>query len=99
MFTRMKHSLRFKLTMFLMVLMTLTIFCSILVTQLCVKGFFLSELKYRMINMYNDVNMIFSQEGLTNVERSEHLSRLAANGEMNIFVLCQDNTIYSNINE
>lgn len=95
----MKHSLRFKLTMFLMVLMTLTIFCSILVTQLCVKGFFLSELKYRMINMYNDVNMIFSQEGLTNVERSEHLSRLAANGEMNIFVLCQDNTIYSNINE
>lgn len=99
MFARMKHSLRFKLTMFLMVLMTLTIFGSILVTQLCVRGFFLSELKYRLIGMYEDVNVIFSQEGLTEMERSEQLSRLAANGEVNIFVLCRDNTYYSNINE
>lgn len=99
MFARMKHSLRFKLTMFLMVLMTLTIFGSILVTQLCVKGFFLSELKYRLIGMYEDVNTIFSQEGLTDIERSEQLSRLAANGEVNVFVLCRDNTYYSNINE
>ena len=92
MFARMKHSLRFKLTMFLMVLMTLTIFGSILVTQLCVKGFFLSELKYRLIGMYEDVNVIFSQEGLTDIERSEQLSRLAANGEVNVFVLCPNNT-------
>ncbi len=99
MFTRMKHSLRFKLTMFLMVLMTMTIFGSILVTQLCVRGFFLSELKYRMINMYNDINVIFAQDDFSDVEISEHLSRLAANGEVNVFVLCQDNTIYSNINE
>ena len=95
----MKHSLRFKLTMFLMVIMTLTIFSSILVTQFCVKGFFLGELKYRMITMYEDVNMVFSREGLSDEEISEHLSKLAANGEINIFVLRSDNTIYSNINE
>lgn len=82
-----------------MVIMTLTIFSSILVTQFCVKGFFLSELKYRMITMYDDVNMIFSREGLSDEEISEHLSKLAANGEINIFVLRYDNTIYSNINE
>ena len=99
MFARMKHSLRFKLTMFLMVIMTLTIFCSILVTQFCVKGFFLSELKYRMITMYEDVNEIFSQPRLSSIQISDGLSRLAANGEINIFVLCQDGTIYSNINE
>lgn len=95
----MKYSLRFKLTMFLMVLMSMTIFCSIVITQLSAKGFFLSELKYRMIGMYDDVNMFFSQEGLTDKEITEYLSRLAANGEVNIFVLCEDNTIYSNINE
>lgn len=99
MLTRMKYSLRFKLTMFLMVIMTLTIFSSIVVTQFCVKGFFLSELKYRMITMYEDVNMVFSRAGLSDDEISEHLSKLAANGEINIFVLRKDNTIYSNINE
>ena len=99
MITRLKHSLRFKLTMFLMVMMTLTIFCSILVTQFCVKGFFLSELKYHMISMYEQVNSVFSRDDLTEVERSEQLSKLAADGEINVFVLCQDNTIYSNINE
>ncbi len=99
MLTRMKYSLRFKLTMFLMVIMTLTIASSILITQFCVKGFFLSELKYRMITMYEDVNMVFSRAGLSDEEISEHLSKLAANGEINIFVLRKDNTIYSNINE
>lgn len=99
MFARMRYSLRFKLTMFLMLLMMVTIFGSLLVTQLCVKGYFLGELKYRMINMYKDVNMIFSQEGLTDIEISEHLSKLAANGEINVFVLRQDDKIYSNINE
>lgn len=82
-----------------MVIMTLTIASSILITQFCVKGFFLSELKYRMITMYEDVNMVFSRAGLSDEEISEHLSKLAANGEINIFVLRKDNTIYSNINE
>ncbi len=99
MFTRLKYSLRFKLTMFLMLLMAVTILGSLLITQFCVKSFFLSELKYRMINMYEDVNAVFMQEGLTDEEITEHLSRLAANGEINVFVLHQDNTIYSNINE
>lgn len=82
-----------------MVMMILTIFGSILVTQLSVRGFFLSELKYRMIGMYDDVNMVFSQASVTDEEITEHLSKLAANGEINVFVLCQDGTIYSNINE
>ncbi len=99
MFTKLKRSLRFKLTMFLMVLMIMTIFGSILITQLYVKDFFLSELKYRMIAMYNDVNHIFSDEHVLDEEISEQLSRLAANGEINIIVLRQDNTIFSNINE
>jgi len=99
MITRLKRSLRFKLTMFLMVLMIMTIFGSILVTQLCVKDFFLSELKYRMITMYNDVNFIFSNNNISDKDISEQLSRLAANGEINIIVLRQDSTIFSNINE
>ena len=99
MFARMKNSLRFKLTMFLMFLMAMTIFGSLLVTQLYVKSFFLNELKYRMVDMYEDVNAVFSQSDLTDVEIREQLSKLAANGEINIFVLRQDNTIYSNINE
>lgn len=99
MFARLKYSLRFKLTMFLMILMILTIFGSILVTQLCVRGFFLNEQKNRMSKMYQDVNEVFAQKGLTEMEISERLSRLAANGEINVFVLSKDNTIYSNINE
>ncbi|MBQ9984408.1 MAG: HAMP domain-containing protein [Lachnospiraceae bacterium] len=99
MISKCKTSLRFKLTMFLMVIMAFTVFGSLLVTQLFVKTFFLSELKYRMINMYEDVNFIFSQENINDVQVTEQLSRLAANGEINIFVLSKDNKIYSNINE
>ncbi len=99
MFARLMYSLRFKLTMFLMVLMLLTIVGFVLVTQLCVRGFFLHEQKNRMVEMYLDVNKIFLQTDLTDIEISEQLSRLAANGEINIFVLSNDSTIYSNINE
>ena len=89
MFARLKHSLRFKLTMFLMVIMTLTIFCSILVTQFCVKGFFLSELKYRMITMYEDVNEIFSQPRLSAIQISDMKYFLRSQG-LEIPVLLSD---------
>lgn len=99
MFKRFKHSLRFKLTMILMVMMTLTVFGSLAVTQLCVKTYFLGKLQDRMIDTYNEINRVFLTDGLTDEEIKEHLSRLAANGEMNLFVLQQDGTIYSNTNE
>ena len=99
MIKRFQHSLRFKLTMLLMIMMTMTVFSSLAVTQLSVKAYFLSELKHRMIGMYEDINMVFITEGLTDEEIREHLSKLAADGEIDIFVLCQDGTIYSNINE
>lgn len=99
MFKRFKHSLRFKLTMLLMVMMILTIFGSLLVTQLFAKKFFLDVLRNRMIDMYQNINQVFITDGLTDEEIREHLSRLAADGEINLFVLRQDGLIFSNTDE
>lgn len=99
MLKRFKHSLRFKLTMLLMVLMALTVMTSIGITQLNIKNYFLQELKYRMENMYKNINMVFSAEEYSEEEISEHLTKLAAKGEINILVLCNDGTVYSNTNE
>ena len=99
MIKRFKHSLRFKLTMLLMVMMILIIFVSIGITQLSIKTYFFGELKYRMIDMYKDINVIFSTEDFSDEEISEHLSNLAAKGEINVFVLCENGKIYSNTNE
>ncbi len=96
---RFKHSLRFKLTMLLMVMMTLTVFGSIGITYLSIRSYYLEELKYRMTNMYQDINMVFSTNGLSNQEVIEHLSKLAAKGEINVLVLRDDGTVFSNINE
>lgn len=96
---RFKHSLRFKLTMLLMVMMTLTVFGSIGITYLSIRSYYLGELKYRMTNMYQDINMVFSANGLSNEEIIEHLSKLAAKGEINVLVLRDDGTVFSNINE
>ena len=52
MIKKIKHSLRFKLTMLLMIIMTLTIFGSIGITLLSVKTYFVGKLKKRMINAY-----------------------------------------------
>ena len=65
MFGRFKHSLRFKLTMILMIMMTLTVFVSLGVTQLCVKTYFLSNLKGHMIKTYQDINRVFAGEELS----------------------------------
>lgn len=99
MLKRFKHSLQFKLTMLLMIMMMLTVFSSLIVTQLCVKTYFLGDLKDRMCAMYEDINMVFSTEGLTEMEIREHLSKLAAEGSINLFVLCPDGSIYSNASE
>lgn len=99
MIKRFKHSLRFKLTMLLMIMMTMTVFGSLAVTQLSVRTYFLGELQQRMISMYENINMVFNTDEITDEEVREHLSKLAADGEIDIFVLCQDGTIYSNINE
>lgn len=99
MLKRFKHSLQFKLTMLLMVMMTLTVFGSLAVTQLCVKTYFLGDLKQRMRTMYEDINMVFSTEGLTDEEIREHLAKLAADGDINVFVLRKDHSMYSNTSE
>lgn len=99
MFGRFKHSLRFKLTMILMIMMTMTVFVSLAVTQLCVKTYFLSNLKGQMVKIYQDINRVFANEELSDEEIKEQLTKLAANGEMNMLVLRTDGTIYSNTNE
>lgn len=103
MIRRYKNSLRFKLTMLLMIMMTLTVFGSLCATQLFVKTYFLNELQDRMKNMYTEINNVFTTQGLTELEIREHLSKLAARGEINIFVLHVDEDgnrkIYSNTNE
>lgn len=99
MIRRFRNSLRFKLTMLLMIMMTLTVFVSLGVIQLSIKSFFLGELRNRMVNMYQDINIVFSQKGLSNDEILEHLSKLAANGEINVYVRRPDGYAFSNANE
>lgn len=96
---KFKHSLRFKITMLLMVIMTLTIFGSIGITLLSVKTYFVSKLKNRMINAYNDVNVIFSND-VSSDDKREALSKIVAKGDITILVLdAKDGTEYTNINE
>lgn len=102
MMNRYKHSLRFKLTMLLMIMMALTVFGSIFVTRFFVKAYFLGELQERMQTMSQKINEIFITDGITELEIKERLSKLAAKGEMNIFVfhINEDGkqVIYSNTN-
>lgn len=99
MIRKYRNSLRFKLTMLLMIMMTLTLFVSLGVIQLSVKSFFLGELRDRMINMYQDINIIFSQKDVPDEKLLEDISKLAANDEINVFVLREDGMIFSNTNE
>ena len=99
MLRRINKSLRFKLTIWLMVMMIFAVLGSVLITKLFVHTYFLSQLKHRMINTYSSINQIFVTEGLSDDEIKEHLAKIAANGEMNIFILCEDGTVYTNTNE
>ncbi len=57
---RFKRSLQLKMTMMLMILMTLTVFGSLAITRLSVKKYFRGRLERRMENMYTSINSIFS---------------------------------------
>lgn len=102
MLRKINHSLRFKLTMMLVVLMTLTIFSALGVTWLSIRAFFLEELKYRMKNMYNDINMIVSSDNANVDEIKTQMSKISANGDITMFVLYRDgdnNVVFTNTNE
>ncbi|MCM1159386.1 MAG: cell wall metabolism sensor histidine kinase WalK [Bacteroidales bacterium] len=100
MIRRFKYSLRFKLTMMLMVMMAFTIFASLIVTQFSVKAYFLSELKNSMVKMYKDINIVFSSDDFEEEDIRENLSRIAANNNITFFVLYNDGaTVYTNTNE
>lgn len=103
MISRYKHSLRFKLTMLLMIMMILTIFGSLAITQTFARNFFLKELQTRMKNMYNNINDVFMIENISESQIKASLSELAAKDEINIFVLRVDSDgnrrIYSSTNE
>ncbi len=96
---RIKHSLRFKLTMLLMIIMALTIFGSIGITLLSVKTYFVGKLKNRMINAFDEVNTIFNND-MDSDSKREALSKIVARGDITILVLdAKDGTEYTNINE
>ena len=100
MFKRINHSLRFKLTMMLMVIMALTIFGSIGITLLSVRTYFVGRLKTRMINTYNDINLIFDNNELESDEIIEALAKIVARGDITVLILdSSDGTQYTNINE
>ncbi len=102
MLKKIKHSLRFKLTFLLVVLMTLTIFGALGVTWLSIRTFFLEELKYRMKNMYNEINMIVSSDNADVDEIRNQMSRISANGDITMFVLYHNgdkNIVFTNTNE
>ena len=99
MFKRINKSLRFKLTVMLMTMMALTVLGSVIVTKLFVNTYFLGQLKTKMIDTYNNVNQVFLTDGLTDDEVKNHLAKIAANGDLSIFILCEDGTVYTNTNE
>ena len=100
MLKRFKHSLRFKLTMLLMIIMMLTIFGAIAITWLSVRSLFLERLKNRMIDTYNDVNVVFNNKDLTDDDISESLSKIMARGDITIFVIDPKTGVYyTNTNE
>ena len=100
MFKRFKHSLRFKLTMLLMVLMILTVFGSIAITWLSVRTLFMERLKKRMISTYDDVNVILSNTEFEDEEIRENLSKIMARGDITIFVINPETGVYyTNTNE
>lgn len=99
MFKKINHSLRFKLTIMLMMMMILAVLGSVLITKLFINTYFLGLLKHQMVDTYNKINQVFSTEGLTDEEIKDHLSKIAANSEVNLFILCEDGTVYTNTNE
>lgn len=97
---KIKHSLRFKLTMLLMVLMALTIFGSVAITWLSIRHFFVGRLKQRMIGIYNDVNVVFSTERTDREQTTDLLNTIMSRGDISVFILdVNDGTRYTNINE
>ncbi|MBE5923517.1 MAG: HAMP domain-containing protein [Lachnospiraceae bacterium] len=97
---KFKHSLRFKLTMLLMVLMALTIFGSVAITWLSIRHFFVGRLKQRMIGIYNDVNVVFSTERTDKQQTTDLLNNIMSRGDISVFIFdVNDGTRYTNINE
>lgn len=100
MLRHINHSLRFKLTMMLMVIMALTIFGSIGITLLSVRTYFVGRLRTRMINTYNDVNLVFGNDNLDTEDIREALARIVARGDITMLIIDSgDGTQYTNINE
>lgn len=99
MFRKLNHSLRFKLTIMLTTMMVFTVLGSVLMTKLFVNTYFLGQLKRQMIDTYEKINQVFLTDGLTDDEIKNHLAKIAANGDLNIFILCEDGTVYTNTNE
>lgn len=100
MFKRFQHSLRFKLTMLLMVIMMLTIFGSIAVTWLSVRTYFVDRLKKRMVNTYNEVNMIFQNHEMDSDDIKDALSKIMAKGDITVLILDVETGMqYTNTNE
>lgn len=103
MIKKYKYSLRFKITILLMIMMFFTIFGSLGVTNMVAKSFFLHELQHRMKHVYDEVNSIFTDNNMTEDEIRIRLTELAAKGEINIFVVYEaddgERHIYSSTNE
>lgn len=99
MLKRINKSLKIKLTIWLMVMMVIAVLGSALATKLFVNKYFLGQLKVRMIDTYDKINRVFVTEGLTEDDIKNHLSKIAANGDINLFILCEDGKVYTNTSE
>lgn len=99
MIKRFNRSLRFKLSILLMVTMAFAVMGSVLITKLFVNTYFLSQLKHKMVGTYESINSVFQTDGLKESEIKNHLAKIAAKGDMNIFILREDGTVYTNANE
>ena len=99
MIKRFNRSLRFKLSILLMITMAFAVMGSVLITKLFVNTYFLSQLKHKMIGTYESINSVFQTDGLKESEIKNHLAKIAAKGDMNIFILREDGTVYTNANE
>lgn len=83
----------------LMTMMILAVLGSVLITKLFVNTYFLGLLKHQMVDTYKEINRVFLTEGLSEEEIKDHLAKIAANSDINLFILCEDGTVYTNTNE
>lgn len=100
----MKNSIRFKLSLFLVGLMSLCVFATWFISNYIMKDYFVMELKKSLESTYNELDVLFSEANDDDEYIWENLPKLGAKSDTVIVVMDIDSNfnivkMYSNTNE